>query len=731
MWHVFGGAPGGRRRGRTGRTGGARSTGPCGSAGCGSARRGSGRRRRARGRHRPGPRVRHRRAPTTRLCLELLQELEPGSLLDVGCGSGVLSIAAALLGYAPVLGVDIEEPSVAATRENAAANGVDVEARLVGGGRARCRRRTSVVANISARRRSRRWPAGSSARSSSPPATSSVRASRRSPAIEHVDAAHGRRLGVRRISPSRLAHTIPRDGDVLASTSSAARSRTSMRTRCAKRCSATVTREARAGTRRRGGDQHLLRHERGGREEPQGGRARRTHARARLRHGLRSEPAGDAFAGLPANVRSWSRSASEETAAFVAGDVGAIGCVQADARLDRVRAFVKIQDGCSFSCNFCVIPLVRGASRSRSADAVLGEIRRRVAQGHREVVLTGINLGCFRDRAAGYDLPRLVREAGATPGLERLRLSSIEINHVDDALVAALRETPTVEPPPARPAAVGRRRRAARDAPPLHGRHLPPPPRAARRRVQPDERRDRRLPGRGRGRVRARRCARSSAPGSRRCTSSRTRRGPGTVDRGRRPRAAAGQEGARRAAARALARALRRALAGRRSAGDIVLVDRPGRGYGDDYSPWLVDAPVGELVPRRAARGHRGGDPCRRRVTTASSAGSCARATYVAPGAKGFVAINDINPQAPVHMLVLPGAARRHVPRRRRVRRRRRRSACSSSSPRPPQKAGLTDYRVLVNVGAGRRGRRSSTCTGTSSGGRPAPRCRAVAMSEL
>ena len=109
-----------------------------------------------------------------------------------------------------------------------------------------------------------------------------------------------------------------------------------------------------------------------------------------------------------------------------------------------MRAFVKIQDGCSFSCNFCVIPLVRGASRSRSADAVLGEIRRRVAQGHREVVLTGINLGCFRDREAGFDLPRLVRDAGSTPGLERLRLSSIEINHVDDALVDALRETPTV-----------------------------------------------------------------------------------------------------------------------------------------------------------------------------------------------------------------------------------------------------------------------------------------------
>src|SRR5262249_44800533 len=123
---------------------------------------------------------------------------------------------------------------------------------------------------------------------------------------------------------------------------------------------------------------------------------------------------------------------------------GAIGCVQADARLDRVRAFVRIQDGCSFSCNFCVIPLVRGASRSRRAAAVLGEIRRRVGQGHREVVLTGINLGCFRDREGGYGRPRLGREAGATPGLDRLRLSSIEINHVDESLVAALRETPTV-----------------------------------------------------------------------------------------------------------------------------------------------------------------------------------------------------------------------------------------------------------------------------------------------
>jgi tRNA-2-methylthio-N6-dimethylallyladenosine synthase len=152
---------------------------------------------------------------------------------------------------------------------------------------------------------------------------------------------------------------------------------------------------------------------------------------------------GSGFAGLPANVVVVAKR-SEETPGAVADDLGALGCVQADARLDRVRAFVKIQDGCSFSCGFCVVPLVRGESRSRRAGAVLAEIRRRVEQGHREVVLTGINLGCFRDRSDGWTLPRLVREAGATPGLARLRLSSIEINHVSEALVAALRETPTV-----------------------------------------------------------------------------------------------------------------------------------------------------------------------------------------------------------------------------------------------------------------------------------------------
>lgn len=68
--------------------------------------------------------------PTTRLCLELLLELEPGGLVDVGCGSGVVAVAAAKLGFSPVVALDEDGVAVEVARANAAANGVDVEVRL-------------------------------------------------------------------------------------------------------------------------------------------------------------------------------------------------------------------------------------------------------------------------------------------------------------------------------------------------------------------------------------------------------------------------------------------------------------------------------------------------------------------------------------------------------------------------------------------------------------------------
>ena len=68
--------------------------------------------------------------PTTQLCIELLLALEPGSLVDIGCGSGVLSVVAAKLGFAPVLAFDSDAPAVAATRANAEANSVEVTAAI-------------------------------------------------------------------------------------------------------------------------------------------------------------------------------------------------------------------------------------------------------------------------------------------------------------------------------------------------------------------------------------------------------------------------------------------------------------------------------------------------------------------------------------------------------------------------------------------------------------------------
>jgi len=148
-----------------------------------------------------------------------------------------------------------------------------------------------------------------------------------------------------------------------------------------------------------------------------------------------------AFAGIGERV-TVINARTEQVADRVSSAVGALGCVGGrQPPFARTRAYVKIQDGCSFGCSYCVIPQVRGASRSRTAEAVLREAERRAEQGHRELVLTGVNLGCFRDRAAGLDLAGLLAEVAAVPGVRRVRLSSIEINHVSDRLLRAIATT--------------------------------------------------------------------------------------------------------------------------------------------------------------------------------------------------------------------------------------------------------------------------------------------------
>jgi threonylcarbamoyladenosine tRNA methylthiotransferase MtaB len=112
----------------------------------------------------------------------------------------------------------------------------------------------------------------------------------------------------------------------------------------------------------------------------------------------------------------------------------------------RTRGFVKVQDGCDSACAYCIIPSVRGPARSRPASAVLAEVRRRVALGQPEMVMTGISVGDYRDPEQGLELGELMASVARVPGIERVRLSSVEVIHVRDSLLRALAEEPKVCP---------------------------------------------------------------------------------------------------------------------------------------------------------------------------------------------------------------------------------------------------------------------------------------------
>jgi threonylcarbamoyladenosine tRNA methylthiotransferase MtaB len=113
---------------------------------------------------------------------------------------------------------------------------------------------------------------------------------------------------------------------------------------------------------------------------------------------------------------------------------------------ERTRGFVKVQDGCDSECAYCIIPRVRGGARSRPASAILREVGRRVAAGQPEMVMTGISVGDYRDPDGGLELGELMVEVARVPGVERVRLSSVEVIHVKDSLVAALATEPKVCP---------------------------------------------------------------------------------------------------------------------------------------------------------------------------------------------------------------------------------------------------------------------------------------------
>ena len=119
-----------------------------------------------------------------------------------------------------------------------------------------------------------------------------------------------------------------------------------------------------------------------------------------------------------------------------------------DGLKDRARAYVEIQNGCDHRCTFCVIPYGRGNSRSAAAGEIVDQIRRLVAQGKREVVLTGVDLTSWgQDLPGAPTLGQLVaRILKLVPDLPRLRLSSIDAAEIDPDLLRCLAEEPRLMP---------------------------------------------------------------------------------------------------------------------------------------------------------------------------------------------------------------------------------------------------------------------------------------------
>ena len=122
------------------------------------------------------------------------------------------------------------------------------------------------------------------------------------------------------------------------------------------------------------------------------------------------------------------------------------GIADSRAAVERTRAFIKVQDGCSFFCTFCIIPTARGPERSLSPETVLEDVRRALRAGHREVVLTGINIGTYdggwsergfrgAHTRSALTLAGLVQRLLDESDVERIRLSSIEPQHVDGELL--------------------------------------------------------------------------------------------------------------------------------------------------------------------------------------------------------------------------------------------------------------------------------------------------------
>jgi threonylcarbamoyladenosine tRNA methylthiotransferase MtaB len=107
----------------------------------------------------------------------------------------------------------------------------------------------------------------------------------------------------------------------------------------------------------------------------------------------------------------------------------------------RSRAYLKVQDGCNFSCSYCVVPLARGKSRSLKSSEVINGALELAKAGYKEIVLTGIHLGLYgHDLRQKTNLPKLLQSLLNKTNIPRIRLSSLEINEINNELIEVLQD---------------------------------------------------------------------------------------------------------------------------------------------------------------------------------------------------------------------------------------------------------------------------------------------------
>ncbi|MBQ2880572.1 MAG: tRNA (N(6)-L-threonylcarbamoyladenosine(37)-C(2))-methylthiotransferase MtaB [Anaerotignum sp.] len=111
---------------------------------------------------------------------------------------------------------------------------------------------------------------------------------------------------------------------------------------------------------------------------------------------------------------------------------------------NRTRAYLKIQDGCSQYCSYCIIPYARGPIRSRDPQDVIAEVKRLAENGFREVVLTGIHVASYGKDRRDTSLIEILRQVHEVEGIERIRFSSIEPNVVTEEFAQAIADMPKV-----------------------------------------------------------------------------------------------------------------------------------------------------------------------------------------------------------------------------------------------------------------------------------------------